>query len=116
MRLAAFAILVVACQPPVPDRDPHVLGYDVSERDGLGTLFGGACHRLRVLGCPEGFPTHLGRTCYEHMLTLADVMDVKAWCIRSAISVQAARDCGDYEALRIRCVMPAVDEDGSRLP
>lgn len=115
--LAAIVIATVACEHRVDFESPSALSfYQPSDRDGLGTLYGAACHRLRTLGCPEGFRTRAGLTCFERMTELSTRFDVQAECIKSSPSVYEARGCGWKETLRIACVMPAVDEPGSALP
>ncbi len=66
MRLVPFFILFLGCAPQaIPDPEPP---YVVVDRDAAfeeRTPCGGACSKLRALGCPEGMPRDGGRTCPE---------------------------------------------------
>jgi hypothetical protein len=117
MKRAALLLVLIGCRStPVPispdgpsppsyvDIPTPAPTYDGDGGDGLGTLVGGACARLRELGCPEGAPTASGRTCYEHLTTLSAVADVPAECVRDASTVAVVRACGASNTVRFRCV------------
>jgi hypothetical protein len=95
---------------------PQSVGYDAGDRDGLGSPIGSTCAHLRSLGCPEGFVTRAGRTCFEHMTSLDSFSTIPYHCINEASSPEAVRDCGNTSDVRIRCYMPSVTEAGSALP
>lgn len=114
--ILALAIVLVACRPTLPgsDMDPiHAPAYATSDRDGLETELGAVCLRLRRLGCPEGFVTKRGRTCFEHLTTLTAIADVPASCVKAAATQDDVRACGNADTTRFRCIMPAADAAGS---
>jgi hypothetical protein len=116
MKRAALLLVLVACRttpapfspdgpspPTYVDIPTPAPAYAGDGGDGLGTLVGDACARLRELGCPEGAPMAVGRTCYEHLVTLSAVATVPAACLRDSTSVAAIRACGTSNTVRFRC-------------
>ncbi len=95
--LALVVVALVACRPIPPKPTPP------ADRDGLGTPIGVACVQLRALGCPEGTPTKLGRTCFEHLTALAELAEVPTACVAGASSREAVRACGSSTTTRFRC-------------
>jgi len=88
----------LACWPPVAPVAPV-------DHDGLGTELGDACATLRLLRCPEGEPLVTGQTCYEHLSSVSERVQIPATCVRDAGSLEAVRICGDKSMLRFRCVV-----------
>ncbi len=98
LRVVLTTAALFACRPAPPPVEPSPVA-----RDGLGTTLGAACVRLRDLGCPEGGPTKQGRTCFEHLSGLAELVDVPAACVAGASSRDAVRACGSSATTRFRC-------------
>lgn len=117
--ILAIALALIACRPTLPGNDMapiHAPAYATSDRDGLETELGVACLRLRRLGCPEGFVTKRGRTCFEHLTTLTAIVEVPTACVKAAATQDDVRACGNANTTRFRCIMPAVDVPGSTVP
>lgn len=124
----ALALSVVAltlgCQleptyPRCDDRErlcPPIPSYPVGDRDGLGTDIGQACQQLRRIGCPEGFPSRKGRTCFESYTAAAALANVPALCLMASASESDVRACGGDSDVRVRCVLPTVEVLGSEAP
>lgn len=110
---ALVLVVLVACTRP---SSPQPVSYDAGGRDGLGTPIGNTCAHLRSLGCPEGFTTKSGRTCFEHLSNLDAIAVVPYACLDAASSPESVRECGDDTSVRVLCYMPSSTEAGSSLP
>lgn len=105
------------CDDPAHPCPPVEPNYPTSDRDGVGTPIGDACVQLRRLGCPEGFGNaKSNRTCFESYTDAAKLAAVPADCLRSSGTQGAARGCGNANSVRVRCIMPAAGEEGSKAP
>lgn len=108
--LFASALLVACPQPPLAPAPPP------TDADAPETAIGRACHRLREIGCPEGFPNRIGRTCAQVLAATEGLgLVVPAACLSSSRSEEAVRRCGDANTIRVRCVMPTASELGSEI-
>lgn len=112
MRAIWIAVALIACTPELPPKPP----YASSDRDAPDTPLGAACARLRHLGCPEGYPNRRGRTCFETLASSGELVAIPDVCIRASATIADVRSCGDASTMRVRCVLPAVDNAGSALP
>jgi hypothetical protein len=98
MRPAIVSVLVLAACANVPVVAP----VDV-DRDQVGTPLGAACANLRTLACPEGSPTELGETCFEHLTKLSATAAIPTACVTGAKTQDALRACGSDAQVRFRC-------------
>lgn len=107
--LLSCVLVVVACGStwsPPPISPP-------TDRDGPGNPMGQACIRLREVGCPEGWPSRSGRTCFETLTSAAELASVPSACLAGARSVDDVRACGSANTVRVRCIMPTAERPGS---
>ena len=82
-------------EPDYPGSDGHIdLETDDGTVDGISSLPGRACERLRAVGCPEGMPNARGTSCYRVIVRAARLQRLPLSCIASAGSQDAVRACG----------------------
>jgi len=122
----AAVVLLTACpgealfpkcddpEKPCPNVEPT---YPAGDRDGLGTPIGRVCNQLRVAGCAEGFlNSRSKRTCWESYTAASKIADVPVACLLSATTQSEIRACGGPSDIRVRCIMPSVENEGSYAP
>lgn len=114
----ALLLLLAGCRAQIPPPEPGwveaptvAISDAGSDRDGMGTDLGEACHSLRLHGCYEGVARQGstvrpdGQTCYERLLALEAVgIPIPARCVADAASADAIRACGTAQTLRFRCL------------
>jgi hypothetical protein len=120
-RVIAFTALalaggLLACPPPPIVEPPHVIvetdagdypfppDYLLEEfpEDTAAAAMspcGRACESLRGVGCPEGFPTKQGVSCYRGCLSMARHQRVPTSCWTLSKTAEDVRRCGGIQCL-----------------
>ncbi|HVJ94874.1 MAG TPA: hypothetical protein VM580_34060 [Labilithrix sp.] len=115
MKLAPLMIAMVALAA-CAEVFPPVTSYTTGDRDGLDTPVGKCCEHLRRLGCAEGFQGSRKRTCYESYTVASKLADVPITCLLAATTQSEIQACGDANSIRVRCIMPSAEVEGSHAP
>jgi len=101
-------------EKPCPNVEPT---YPSGDRDGLDTPIGRLCNQLRVAGCGEGFlSSRSKRTCFESYTAASKFANVPVNCILAATTQSEIRACGGPSDIRVRCIMPSAEVEGSYAP